>query len=308
MPIQVPNLDDRNYDQLVRETDVLIARYFPEYADIGPTDPAVAINELFCYLFDFTMYQLNRITPEARSNFASLLGVRPVYGRPPEEALRQALAKLARIDRAVTADDIEAVLKKAHLTPGLLSRELLCGPVLRAWTRTSKSIGEPLRVFVVQRDLADPTKRRAKRWEEDVREREEDLRVLYAFLRKFSPIGTRYLLAHAPVLKICVSAEIVKRKDSTINWKSLADAIINKLGAYIHPLKGGDNGDGWPFDKAVSRGDIYNIIEGMPGVDHVRSLYIKEAGKTTYSAADTLSPPEGGLLEFMPEESDITVR
>ena len=298
MPLQIPNLDDRNYDQLIRETDVLVARYFPEYADIGPADPAVAVNELFCHLFDLTMYQLNQITPDARSNFASLLGIEQVYGRPPEEALRLALAKLSRVDRAITTGDIEAILKKAHLL-----RNLHGGPILRVWTRPGESAGKPLRVFVVQNTQKRSTALAAKT-------RDEDLRTLYNLLRERGPIGTRYLLAHAPLQKICVSAEIVKRQDSTIGRDSLAADIDKKLGAFIHPLTGGDSGDGWPFDKAVSRGDIYNIIEGMPGVDHVKSLYIKKSDDASYSAVDMLSPPEGGLLEYqsVAAGSSITVR
>ena len=306
MPIQVPNLDDRNYDQLVKETDVLIARYFPEYVDMYITDPAVAINELFCYLFDLTMYQLNRVTPDARSNFAALLGIDPVYGRPPEEALRLALAKLSRMNRAVTPGDIEAVLiaeygdnhAESKTTPQPPKPKLLCGFVERAWVRAGKSASEPLCVSVVQSNTATSTENK----------REEDLRTLYRFLRAHSPIGTQYLLNHAPVLQICVSAEIVKRQDSTINSDNLVKDIGNKLEGYIHPLHGGDDGVGWPFDTALSRGDIFKLIEGMPGVDHVRSLYIKEAGTALYSDVDTLAPKEGGLLYYLKSGSEIIVR
>ena len=292
MPIQIPNLDDRNYHQLMKETAGVIARYFPEYADIGPADPAVAINELFGYLFDITMYQLNRITPETRTNFAALLGIKEEYGRPPEEALRLAHAKLSRIDRMVTAADIETVVKKESL-----SGEMCSEPVRRVWVRPNETAGEALRVYIVQAGALTFVANRHK----------QDIRNLYTLIRRRSPIGTRLQITHAPVLSMGVSTEIVKRKDSTISANGLARDIKDRLTAYINPLTGGDSGNGWAFGKAVSRGDIYGVIEGTPGVDHVASLSIKVSSEPFFGATDTLTPPIGGLLRLPDAQTSITV-
>ena len=293
MPIQIPNLDDRNYDQLMKETAGIIARYFPEYADIGPADPAVAINELFGYLFDITMYQLNRVTPEARQNFASLLGVPKTFGQAPEEALRLAHAKLARINRMVTADDIEAVIKKESLDKSVCSE-----PVRRVWVKRNEAAGEALHVFVVQQGALTSITKKHK----------EDIRRIYTLIRRRSPIGTRCLVAHAPVLGVGLSAEIVKRRDSTISAGKLATDISNRLTAFIHPLTGGESGQGWAFGKAVSRGDIYGIIEGTPGVDHVASLSVKASDEPFFGEADTLAPPTGGLLKLSAAQASISIK
>ncbi|MCL1848305.1 MAG: hypothetical protein FWF83_01330 [Clostridiales bacterium] len=292
MPIQIPNLDDRNYEQLMKETAGVIARYFPEYADIGPTDPAVAINELFGYLFDITMYQINRVTPEARKNFASLLGVPLSINQTPEEALRLAHTKLARINRMVTAADIEAVVRKESL-----DRETYSEPVQRVWVRQNEAAGEALHVFVVQEGALSYVAYRHK----------EDVRHIYSLIRSRSPIGTRCLVAHAPVVQISLAAEIEKRKDSTISANRLSADIRDRLVAYIHPLIGGDGGDGWAFGKAVSRGDIYGVIEGMPGVDHVVSLAIKKSSEQFFGTTDTITPPIGGLLRLPSAQASITV-
>ena len=303
MPIQIPNLDDRNYEQLLKEADGVIARYFPEYADLGPSDPAMALKELFCYYFDVTMYQLNRVTPAARNNFASLLGIAPVYGEPPEEALRQALSKLSRVDRAITPADIETIIIKASqpTADDGAQNELLCSePVLRVCVRGGTGAGDPVRVFIVQRGAISEIKKKHR----------TDLLNLYAYLRSCGPIGTRYIIAHSPISSIDVSTEIVKRTTSTISSDKLATDIKNKLIAYIHPLTGGDGGNGWEFGKPISRGDIYGLIEGMPGVDHVKSLYIKnyisEKEETYFGTDDTLSPAEYGLLKL--NQAFVTVK
>lgn len=282
MPIPIPNLDDRNYNQLLNETAGVIARYFPEYADIGASDPAMAVNELFCYLFDIAVYQINRITPDTRDNFAALLGIRPVYGRPPEESLRQAHAKLSRVERAITPEDIEAVIKKVSA-----DRQVCSAPVKRVCVIP----GDPVRVFILQEKRTGSPKRLKS-------EREADLRSLYKCLRERSPLGTHYLLAHASILGVGISAEVVKRRDSTISDESLRQNISNRLGSFFGPFTGGDLGKGWEFGKAVSRGDIYGLIEGMSGVDHVKSLLIKKSDDGFFGTADTLPLAEGELIEL----------
>jgi len=280
MPIQIPNLDDRNYSQLLKETSGVITRYFPEYTDIGPSDPAIVLNELFCYLFDVAVYQINRITPNTRRNFASLLGIQDVDSRPPEESLRQALTKLSRIDRAVTIDDITAIVKKVSL-----DLEICSEPVLRVYVIP----GNPVRVFIVQQGAVSSVASRHK----------IDLRSLYTYLRRCSPIGTRYLIRHAPMLSINVSAELVKRRDSTVSDTKLATEVKNKLSSFFDPFKGGISGNGWEFGRSASRGEIYGLIESVAGVDHVRSILVKKATTSGYTAIDTLQPEEGGLIRLV---------
>jgi len=278
MPIEIPNLDDRNFDQLLNETASIIERYFPEYTEIGPSDPAVAINELFCFLFDVAGYQLNRITPGARNNFAALLGTGSDYGRPPEEALRRALSKISRIERAVTPGDIETIIKRASADGKLCS-----APVERVFVRLSP--GKPVRIFIYQEEVR-------------AAQREKNIRNLYSYLRRRSPLGTRLYITHANMHSIDIAAEMVKRRDSTVSSDKLAAEARSKLQSFFHPLRGGDEGRGWEFGKAVSRGDVYALLEGISGVDHVRSLYLKNSEENNYSSRDILPLDEGNLVDL----------
>ncbi|MCL1872566.1 MAG: hypothetical protein FWF85_00430 [Clostridiales bacterium] len=281
MPIPIPDLGDRNYDQLLSETSRVIDRYFPEYSDIGPSDPATTVNELFCYLFDIASSQLNRISAETRLNFAVLLGIEKVYGRPPEEAVRLALNSLSRIERAVTADDIVTVIKNTSQTPKAGYSE----PVVRAYVLS----GAPVTVFVVQKGAVTGGITTGHK---------QDLILLYKALRTSSPICTRYLLRHAPVLTFDLALEISKRRDSTLPEASLITKAKNTLSAFFDPLKGGDSGTGWEFGRAVSRSEIYGLIERIPEVDHVDLLRIKESAKPNYEGADELQPALGGLVKM----------
>ncbi len=73
-------------------------------------------------------------------------------------------------------------------------------------------------------------------------------------------------------IQIVVEAEIVPEDlDQAESVKSLAaDAIT----AFLHPLTGGPDGSGWIFGRDVFASEIYRVIEGVPGVDHVQSLLL----------------------------------
>jgi hypothetical protein len=45
--------------------------------------------------------------------------------------------------------------------------------------------------------------------------------------------------------------------------------IEKRIRVFLHPLKGGRDGKGWPFGRAVYRVDLYHVIEDVPGVDFV---------------------------------------
>ncbi|WP_440956064.1 putative baseplate assembly protein [Methanosarcina sp. Mfa9] len=51
-----------------------------------------------------------------------------------------------------------------------------------------------------------------------------------------------------------------------------------KLKAFFHPLTGGSLGEGWDFGRNVSASDIYALLEGIEGVDHVENLELVSDG------------------------------
>ncbi|MCL1905375.1 MAG: hypothetical protein FWG06_00025 [Clostridiales bacterium] len=272
MPINIPNLDDRNYDQFYSEAMSVITRYYPDYAGIGPSDPAMALVELFCYYFDITSYQLNRVSPETRRNFAALMGI-DKGNEPPKEAIGKALAELSAVKRAVTAADIETIIKRETTV-----------------ARVCVLYGERLRVNIVAKGTA---------------KNEAELGLIYRLLRACSPLGTRYEVRYAPVMEFDVYAVVAKKKDSTQSDSNLAAAVEGRLNDHFDRLKGGSDGKGWEFGRAVSLSEVYGLISGVAGVDHVPSLMINKTGEE-YCGKDELLPEQGGLVKI--NAMSVTVR
>jgi hypothetical protein len=48
--------------------------------------------------------------------------------------------------------------------------------------------------------------------------------------------------------------------------------ILQALNAFFDPVTGGPGGGGWPFGRDVYRSEILQLIDGVPGVDHVLEL------------------------------------
>lgn len=56
--------------------------------------------------------------------------------------------------------------------------------------------------------------------------------------------------------------------------------IRTNLNAFFHPLTGGAEEKGWDFGRDVSASDIYALLEGIKGVDHVENVKFTYNGKT----------------------------
>ncbi len=76
MALKSPNLDDRDFNQLVEEARRWIARACPQWTDLSPGDPGIVILELFAYLTETMIYRLNRLPEKAYVEFLRLMGVK----------------------------------------------------------------------------------------------------------------------------------------------------------------------------------------------------------------------------------------
>src|SRR6478672_10374981 len=75
MPLPLPNLDDRDFDQLVAEATQRIRQSNAAWDDLSPSDPGMVLLELFAFLTDTMIYRLNRLPHKAYVEFLRLLGV-----------------------------------------------------------------------------------------------------------------------------------------------------------------------------------------------------------------------------------------
>jgi hypothetical protein len=75
MSLPIPNLDDRTFDDLMKEARSLIPRYNNEWTNHNPQDPGITLLELFAWLTEMIIYRTNQIPEENYWAFLKLSGV-----------------------------------------------------------------------------------------------------------------------------------------------------------------------------------------------------------------------------------------
>ena len=112
------------------------------------------------------------------------------------------------------------------------------------------------------------------------------------------------LSAHAPVALVArdrlvvrgpsyvgvgVDADVVVSKADTLG--AIEERVEAALAAFLHPLTGGHDRTGWRFGELPSRSDVFAVLEGIAGVDHVTSLSLVFEGDGTVTSTEGVEPP-----------------
>jgi hypothetical protein len=82
MPIPVPSLDDRRFDDLVAEARERLAAHLPELTQVAPGDPVQVLVDLFAWLTETILYRANLIPERQRRILLNLLQVPLRPARP----------------------------------------------------------------------------------------------------------------------------------------------------------------------------------------------------------------------------------
>jgi predicted phage baseplate assembly protein len=156
-------------------------------------------------------------------------------------------------ERAVTAEDYEQLAREA--APQVA--RVRCVP------------GDPgsaeVRVLVVP-DVADP----ATMAFADLTPSPAVVERIRAFLDERRCLGARVSVEPPFYQGVTVVAQLKAKPRASLD--GLRDVATQALGSYLDPLRGGPGGDGWPFGRAVHTGEIYAVLQRLPGVDLVEDV------------------------------------
>src|SRR6476646_6836049 len=75
MPLEIPFIDDRRYQQLVDDSLARIPNHTPEWTNFNASDPGVTLVQVFAFLTESLLYRANQIPERNRLKFLQLLGV-----------------------------------------------------------------------------------------------------------------------------------------------------------------------------------------------------------------------------------------
>lgn len=92
---------------------------------------------------------------------------------------------------------------------------------------------------------------------------------------------------------VAVSVETTLTANGVGGLSTLEESATDAVEAFLHPLSGGPEGDGWPFGEPPCLSDFYALLEGVEGVDHVDELVLRFHGtESTVTVREGDTTPE----------------
>ena len=97
MTLPMDNLDDKSFDDLVRDALARIPVFAPQWTDHNKTDPGITLIELLAWIVEMQIYRLNKVSDRSYLKFLKLLGI---MGLEPARAAVADLTFTVPKDRA----------------------------------------------------------------------------------------------------------------------------------------------------------------------------------------------------------------
>src|SRR5664279_711570 len=250
MPLQMPNLDDRSYNDLLEEALALIPALSPEWTNHNPSDPGITLVELFAYLSDMLIYRLNRVTDENIRKFLKLLNG-PEWVEPANADLRQeirlAVLQIRERYRAVTREDFE-LLSMLDFNQSLTQSNSSLPQVARAHCVPKRNLdaGNEAERLLVRAEHVSVVILPAGAKDPNPQPGQDLIDALFAYLEERRILTTR-LHVSGPVYAP-VAAELAIARKTDVLETDLKPVIEKTLRDLLNPLASGSN-QGWPFKR-----------------------------------------------------------
>ncbi|MGH6655747.1 MAG: putative baseplate assembly protein [Actinocrinis sp.] len=206
-----------------------------------------------------------------------------------EAKVRAALA-LRGQDRAVTAEDYEAIAGRA--VSGAV--RVRCVP--------PATPSDPVRLLVVP-DVSGYGSGRIPF--DALTPDEPGLRAVAAALEERRLVGVR--IAVEPPRYQGITAAVRLRSRRTEDLEDVRSAAVAALYRWLHPRDGGPDHTGWPFGRAVTLGDVHAALATVPGADYVEEARLYPADPTTGARGEAAPAIEIGP-DMLPFSYDHQVR
>jgi predicted phage baseplate assembly protein len=191
---------------------------------------------------------------------------RPAVGGVDAEDIDNAKVRgplaLRTRDRAVTGADYEHLALQSNPA------------VARVRCATGDEPGA-VRVLVVP-DAADEAGKLAF---EQLQPPETTLAAVADYLDELRMVGTRLVVEPPRYRGVTVVTGL--RAAAHADQAALRRDALAALYAYLHPLRGGPDGTGWPFGRSVDLGEVYAVLHRLPGVDRVEQVQLFPANPIT---------------------------
>jgi predicted phage baseplate assembly protein len=206
---------------------------------------------------------------------------RAAHGGVAAETIEQAKERgplaLRTRDRAITAEDYEQLAKRA--APDIA--RVRCIPAI------GPDEAGGVRVLVVPAAVPDKEQRLTF---EDLVPDEETLSEVASYLDTRRPVGARVLVEPPYYRGVTVVAQLTARP--RVSREALKRDALRALYGYFDPIRGGPDGDGWPFGRPVQAGEVHAVLQRLAGTEIVDEVLVFAADPITGRRGEPLQRVE----------------
>jgi predicted phage baseplate assembly protein len=121
---------------------------------------------------------------------------------------------------------------------------------------------------------------------------DETLEQITRFIDERRIVGTQVLVEPPDYLAITVMARVRARPGTSPG--RLEEAALEALYRYFSPVGGGPEGNGWPFGRPLHVGEVYAVLQRLPGTEFVEDARILPADPITGDHGDPVQRLELG--------------
>ncbi|MET4156676.1 putative baseplate assembly protein [Agromyces sp. PvR057] len=194
-----------------------------------------------------------------------------VDGETVEEAKARGPLTLRTLDRAVTLEDYEQLAKR--VAPSIAR--------VKAVPATGAGSEQGVRLLVVPAAVhaADGRVEFA-----DLIPSNEVLTVLAEDLEHRRTVGARLAIEPPLYQGITIVAKLIARPRVAV--ERLREDAVAALYTYFDAARGGAEGGGWPFGRPVLAGEVYAVLQALPGTELVDEVLLFGADPVTGKRGD----------------------
>lgn len=189
-----------------------------------------------------------------------------------EEAKTRASRTVRSRSRAVTRDDFEQIAQEAANV-----KRAKALPLFHPSFPGTDIPGVISVIIVPDSDAAQPTPS------------EGMMRTVCAYLNDRRLLTAEVYVLAPSYQQVEVNADVIVQGDADAS--EIKQKIEETLTTYFHPLKGGDDGQGWPFGGTIFYSKVVNRVFGVPGVARIRQLDISLGGEKKEKCEDVAIQP-----------------
>lgn len=270
MSLNLQNIDDDlDFEELMKEAKSLIPVYAPEWTNHNPSDPGITLVELFAWLCEMIIYRINQVPEKNYLRFLNLLGIQLSEGEELASGIRRGVEQLSECTRTVTGEDFEllaykALMEKQNIKETFpdLSLRTICfanRDLENCKMDNTEQFGHVSIILIIK----------TQNQKDFMKETYDIKQYVKQYLSSRKLLTNRIHVVDPDYQEVRITIQI------SANDEKLAETVKEVIEKYLDPIIGGANKKGWPLGRNLYSSDLYYLMEGITGIDHVINVELE---------------------------------